>query len=391
MNQGKYVFTQISEFIIQYDFDQCVRRYKGNQKIRRLSCHDQFLAMMFGQLTNLESLRGIVLCLNAHREKLYHLGFRIKKLIPSTLTRANENRPWEIYRDLAQLLIEKARKLYINDNEFDIDLKGAAYILDSTVIDLCLSTFKWAYFRQEQSAIKIHTQLDLRGNIPSFFLITTAKMHDVKILDIVEFEENAFYIMDRGYYDFERLYQIHKQKSFFVIRARRDLSCTRLYSRLIDKNSGVRCDQIIRLNNYRSQKDYSEKLRRIKYYDTETDRYYVFLTNNFELDARVIADLYKHRWKIELFFKWIKQHLHIEVFWGHSANAVKTQICIAICTFLLVAILKKKLKIERDLYEILQILSVSQFDKTLINTLISESDLQIANDQFQKQACLFDF
>jgi len=391
MNQGKYIFAQITEFITQHEFDQCVNQYQGNNKIRKFTCRDQFLAMLFGQLTNLKSLTGIVLCLNAHREKLYHLGFRIKKLTLSTLTRANENRDYKIYLDLTALLISKARKLYNDDNDFSLDIAGSVYALDSTVIDLCFSMFKWAYFELGKSAVKIHTQLDLKGNIPSFFLITKAKTHDINFLDILEFEADAFYIMDRGYFDFERLFKINSAKAFFVIRAKKSISWKRVYSGEVDKATGLRCDQIIKLKHFYSKKHYPEKLRRVKYYDAETNRYYVYLTNNFELDAKVIADLYKHRWQIELFFKWIKQHLHIEVFWGHSANAVKTQICIAICSFLLVAILKKELKIERDLYEILQILSVSQFEKIPINTLVSESDLQIFSDQVQKQACLLDF
>jgi len=390
MFQGKYVFSQITEFIPRRELYQFINFYKGNQKIRSLDCRDQFLAMMFGQLTNLKSLRGIIICLNAHSNLLYHLGFKTDKLVRSTLARANENRDFRIYQDLAQLLIKKARKLYLNDNEFKLELDGAVYALDSTVIELCLSTFKWAYFQREDSAIKIHMQLDLRGNIPSFFLITKAKTHDVNFLDSLKLEAGAFYIMDRGYYDFERLYKIDQQKAFFVIRGKSSLSFERMYSKEVDKTTGVRCDQIIKLNNYQSKKDYPEKLRRIKYYDVETDKYYVYLTNNFDLDAKIIADLYKHRWQIELFFKWIKQHLKIEIFWGTSANAVKTQICIALCTFLLVAIMKKQLKIERNLYEILQILSLSQFEKTPINTLLAEADLQIPIDQSKKQQCLWD-
>jgi transposase len=391
MHQGKHVFAQIMEFVPRHDFDKFVLRYKGNNKIRKLTCRDQFLSMLFGQLANLKSLSGIVLCLNAHREKLYHLGFQIKKLTLSTLTRANENRNWKMYLDLTQLLIKKARKLYINDNDFKIEIDGSVYALDSTVIELCLSTFKWAHFELGKSAVKIHTQLDLKGNIPAFFVITEAKVHDVNFLDVLEFEAGAFYVMDRGYFDFERLFKINSAKAFFVIRAKKSISWKRLYSREVDRTLGLRCDQIIKLKNFYAKKHYPEKLRRVKYYDRETDRYYVYLTNNFKLDAKAIADLYKNRWQIELFFKWIKQHLHIEVFWGHSANAVKTQICIAICSFLLVAILKKELKIERDLYEILQILAVSQFEKIPINTLVSESDLQIFSDQVQKQTCLFDF
>jgi len=391
MHQGKYIFAQIIEFITQYEFDKCVQRYNGNHRIRNLSCRDQFLAMAFGQLTNLRSLRGIVLCLNAHANLLYHLGFRIDNLSLSTLARANENRDYRIYQDLAQLLIEKARKLYVNDNDFKIELDGAVYVLDSTIIDLCLATFKWAYFELGKSAVKIHTQLDLRGNIPSFFLVTTAKTHDINFLDFLEFEAGAFYIMDRGYLDFERLWKINEAKAYFIIRAKGSLSFQRMYTRPADKSSGIRCDQIIRLKHYYSKKHYPEKLRRVKYFDKETNRYYIYLTNHLDLDAKSIADLYKHRWQIELFFKWIKQHLRIEVFWGYSPNAVKTQICVAICTFLVVAIMKKRLGIERNLYEILQILSVSQFEKTPINIILSEAELQNFNDLNKNQLNLFNF
>ena len=327
--------------------------------------------------------------MNAHHSKLYHLGFKTNKFVLSTLTRANENRSWKIYKDLAQLLIAKARKLYVDDNDFDIDLKGTPYVLDSTIIELCLSIFKWAKFTKFTSAVRVHTQLSLKGNIPSFFLITKAKTHDVNFLDELEFEENAYYIMDRGYFDFARLYKIQLQKAFFVIRAKTSLSFTRMYSRPVDKTTGARCDQTIKLNHFQSKKDYPKKLRRIKYYDKETDKLYIYLTNNFELDAKTIADLYRHRWQIELFFKWLKQHLHIEIFWGHSFNAVKTQICVAICTFLIVAIAKKQLNVKFDLYKILQILSVSQFDKTPINTLLSKAELQKFMDQPQKQQCLW--
>lgn len=390
MYQGKFIFAQLVEFVYRHDFDKCVVRYNGDSKVRQLTCRDQFLAMMFGQLTNLKSLSGIIACLNAHCNKLYHLGFKTKKFVLSTLTRANENRSWKIYRDLAQLLIKRARKLYVDDNDFDIDLKGTPYVLDSTIIELCFSIFKWAKFRKQNAAIKIHAQLDLRGNIPSFFLIKEAKIHDVNILDELDFEENAYYIMDRGYFDYARLYQIHTSSAFFIIRARITLSFTRIYSRSVDKTTGVRCDQIMKLNGFYPRNNYPEKLRRIKYYDEQTDKYYVFLTNNFELDAKTITELYKHRWQIELFFKWIKQHLHIEIFWGRSFNSIKTQICIAICTFLLVAIAKKQLNVKQDLYKILQILSVSQFDKTPINTLLSEVELQKIIDQPQKQQCLWD-
>ena len=391
MHQGKFIFAQIVEFVPRYLFDQCVKRYRGNSKVRKLNCHDQFLAMMFGQLTNLRSLRGVILCLNAHSKHLYHLGFKTKRFVLSTLTRANENRNWRIYRDLTQLLITRARKLYSDDNDFDIDLQGTPYVLDSTIIELCLSIFKWAKFEKDTAAIKIHAQLDLKANIPSFFLITEAKVHDVNILDMIEIEADAYYIMDRGYIDFKKLYQINLQSAFFIIRAKKSLSFTRLYSRKVDKITGVKCDQIIKFKHFYSKKDYPEKLRRVKYYDAETDRYYVYLTNNFDLDAKIIADLYKHRWQIELFFKWIKQHLYIQVFWGTSVNAVKTQICIAICTFLIIAIMKKETKIGRNLHEILQILSVSQFEKTPINTLVSEFNPPNFNDQVQKLPFLLNF
>ncbi len=387
MNQGKYVFAQIIEFISHYELDNCIKRYNGNNRIKNLDCRDQLLAMIFGQLTNLKSLRGIILCLNSHSRLLYHLGFKLNNFTLSTLARANENRNWKIYRDLAQLLIEQARKLYIKDNDFKIELDGAVYAIDSTVIDLCLTTFKWAYFAPERSAIKIHTQLDLRGNIPSFFLITEAKIHDVNFLDKIIFETGAYYIMDRGYLDYGRLFKINSSSSFFVTRAKSNLSFDRLYSNKVKKESGIKCDQIIKFSGFHAIKKYPEKLRRIKYFDKETNKYYVFLTNDFNIEAKIVADLYKHRWQIELFFKWVKQHLKIEIFWGYSVNAVKTQICIALCAFVLVAIMKKQLNIKRNLYEILQILSVSQFDKIPVNTLLLKADLQ--NHEISDQKCLF--
>ena len=391
MFQGQYVFSQITAFVPRREFDMLVKHYNGNKRIRNLNCRDQLLSLLFGQLTNLRSLRGITLCLNAHANLLYHLGFKSKKITLSTLSRANENRDWNIYRGLAQLLIRKARKLYANGTDFNIDLDGAVYVLDSTVIELCLATFKWAYFELGKSAIRIHTQLDLKGNIPSFFLITKAKTHDVNFLDILEFEAGAFYIMDRGYFDFERMRKINQAKSYFIIRAKSSIPWKRVYSKKVDHSIGLRCDQIIKLKHFYSKKHYPEKLRRVKYYDKETNRQYVYLTNNFEIEAKTIADLYKHRWQIELFFKWMKQHLRIEVFWGYSANAVKTQICIALCAFLLVAVMKKRLNIKQNLYEILQILSVSQFEKTPVNTLLSKFDLQTFEDQAQKRLFSLDF
>ena len=385
MFEGRYIFSQIVDFVPRREFDACIEKFNGNNRIRKVNCRDQFLALMFGQLTGLRSLRGIVLCLNVHSHQFYHLGFRAKVFTLSTLSRANQFRDWQIWRDFTEHLILKARKLYARENNFSIELKNAVYALDSTVIDLCLATFKWAYFELQKSAVKVHTQLDLKGNIPSFFLITKAKVHDVNFLDRLEFERDAIYIMDRGYFDFERLHTIHAQGAYFIIRSKESLSFQRIYSHAVDKNRGLRCDQTIRLKHFYARKRYPEKLRRIKYYDSVTDTDYVYLTNNFEISAHTVADLYRHRWQIELFFKWMKQHLKIQVFWGYSFNAVKTQICIAISTFLLVAILKKELNIKRNLYEILQILSVYQSEKTALESLPKNTKLQKPEGGYQKQ------
>ena len=384
MNRDRYIFSQITDFINPYEFSEFIKKYNGNKLIRRLTCRDQFLSLMFGQLTGLRSLRGITLCLNAHEKQLYHLGFRARKFTLSTLSRANQFRDWRMWRDFTEHLIKKTQSLYNKENDFAIELNNSVYALDSTVIDLCLATFKWAYFELKKSAVKVHTQLDLKGNIPSFFLITKAKVHDVNFLNKIKYEPDAIYVMDRGYFDFQRLHTIHDQKAFFVIRAKDSLSFQRMYSHNVDKKLGLRCDQTIYLKHFYSRKSYPEKLRRVKYYDKITNKQYIYLTNNFDISAKTIADLYKHRWQIELFFKWMKQHLKIQVFWGYSFNAVKTQICIAISTFLLVAIIKKELKIKRDLYEILQILSVSQFEKTALESLLSGSELQKSESNHQK-------
>lgn len=390
MNQGKYVFSQVMEFIPHYQFGQCVNRYKGHHRIRNFTCWEQFLSMAFGQLAYRESLRDVVVCLRAHKVKLYHLGFS-SLIAKTTLARANEKRDWRIYRDFAQILIQQARKLYFNDQEFNLDLDSTCYVLDSTTIELCLNIFQWAKFVKTKAAVKLHALMDLKGNIPAFFRITNGKTHDVNILDIINLEIGAYYIMDRGYLDYARLFKIHFAGSYFVIRAKKSLACQRLYSNTIDKNSGLRCDQIIKFSHFYATKKYPDKLRRIKYFDEETKRYYVFLTNDLNIEAKIIADLYKHRWQIEIFFKWIKQHLKIKTFWGYSNNAVKTQIYIAICAYLIVAIIKKKLNINRNLYEILQILSVSLFDKMPLNKLITETNLQKFERHIQKQACLWDF
>ena len=384
MFDGRYIFSQIADFIPRRNIETCIERYGGDKKVKSLTCRDQFLSLMFGQLTGLQSLRGIVLCLNAHKNQFYHLGFRTDAFVLSTLARANQFRDWRIWQDFTEHLITKTRRLYAEENDFSIELKNSMYVLDSTVIDLCLATFKWAYFELQKSAVKIHTQLDLKGNIPSFFLITEAKTHDVNFLDNITYEMDAIYIMDKGYFDFERLYTIHEQHAFFIIRAKESLSWKRLYSHKIEKSIGLRCDQTIHLKHFYSLKKYPEKLRRIKYYDEITNKTYTYLTNNFEISAKTVADLYKHRWQIELFFKWMKQHLKIQVFWGYSFNAVKTQICIAISVFLLVAIMKKELNIKRDLYEILQILSVSQFEKTALESLLNNVKLQKQESSRQK-------
>ena len=383
MNQGKYVFSQIMEFISHYPFNECVKRYHGHHYVKSFTCWEQFLAMAFGQLAYRESLRDVVICLRAQRAKFYYLGFR-SVIAKTTLARANEQRDWRIYRDLTQILIQEARRLYIDDTEFSLDLDGACYAIDASSIEVCLSIFKWAKYVKTKGSVKLHLQMELKGNIPTFFHISNGKMHDVNFLDLVNFEVGAYYIMDRGYVDYGRLHKINQAGAFFVTRSKANTVWKRLYSNPVDKTTGVRCDQVIRLTSQQGLKKYPDLLRRVKYFDKETNQYYVFLTNNFNVDAKVIADLYKCRWQIELFFKWIKQHLKIKAFWGHSKNAVKTQICIAICTYLIVAIIKKKLNIDRNIYEILQILNVSLFDKTPINTLLSEFDLQIFEDQAQK-------
>lgn len=389
MHQGKYVFSQIMEQVVRYQFNTCVARYRGEYWVKNFSCWEQFLAMAFGQLAMRNSLRDVVVCLNAQQDKLYHMGFKTLTTLP-TLARANEKRDWKIYRDYAEMLIAETRKLYVNDTIFNLELDGTVYVIDSTTIELCLNLFPWAKLKKVRAAVKLNLALELKGNIPAFFQISEGKTHDIHFLDFLEFEAGAYYIMDRGYVDFGRLYNIHQAGAFFVTRAKDNFSFKRLYSNLVDKSKGIICDQVIHLRSYQPAKDYPEKLRRIKYYDSETQHTYVFLTNDFNLPAVTVTLLYKYRWQIELFFKWIKQHLSIESFWGRSENAVKTQICIALCTYLLVSILKKKLSIKRNSYEILQILSVSLFDKTPILTLVSKFRLHNTEATTQKQAKLWD-
>jgi len=371
-----------------YEFRQCVERYRGNYKIKNFSCLDQFLCMSFAQLTYRESLRDIQACLRGAQHKLYHMGIR-GKVSRNTLAHANQVRDWRIYAEFAQLLIHKARKLYVNES-FGIDLEQTVYALDSTTIDLCLSLFPWATFRKRKGAIKLHTLMDLRGSIPTVILITHGCIHDVNILDQIIIEPGALYIIDRGYLDFSRLHRIHQVGGFFVTRAKSNFRFTRIYSHKIEKTTGVQCDQVIVPTNFYAKKDYPSKLRRIQYFDADSNKRLVFLTNNFVLPPKTIADLYRCRWQIELFFKWIKQHLRIKAFYGTSENAVKTQIWIAISVYVLVAIMKKILNLDLSLYTILQVLSVTLFEKMPILQAFSKPYHPISEPSLPKQLTLFD-
>ena len=385
MNTGKTIFSQIMEFLPMYEFHKCIERYHGERKILSFSCLDQYLSMAFAQLTFRESLRDIESCLRSVSGRLYPMGFR-GKISRSTLADANESRDWRIYADFAMILIYRARELYINE-PFGIDLDNTVYALDSTTIDLCLALFPWARFRKNKGAIKLHTLLDLRGPIPSFINITDGKVADVNVLDILIFEAGSFYIMDRGYIDFKRLYALHQALAFFVTRAKSNIKCRRLYSRPVDKSTGLRCDQTIVLTQL--FEDYPEHIRLVKFYDSENDLRLTFLTNNFTIDALTIAQLYKCRWKVELFFKWIKQHLRIKAFFGTSENAVKTQIWIAVSIYVLIAIIKKRLSLEPSLYTILQILSINIFEKEPIARLLAIKELDNGNIENDNQLKLF--
>lgn len=364
MNSDPTIFAQLMDFLPRYEFKKCVDRYTGNYKVKRFSCWDQFLCMAFAQLTFRESLRDIEACLRVVQPKLYHMGFR-GTVSRNTLAHANQVRDWRIYADFAQVLIGMARPLYAKE-PFGVELEQSVYALDSTTIDLCLTLFSWAKFRTRKAGVKVHTLLDLHGNIPTLVVITPAKVNDVNFLDEIRFEPGALYIMDRGYLDFARFHTMHTASAFFVTRAKSNFKYRRLYSHPVDKTTGLRSDQTVVLTGFYTRKDYPEKLRRIRYYDAENDRYLIFITNNFLLPALTIARLYQCRWQIELFFKWIKQHLRIKAFYGTSDNAVKTQIWIAISVYVLVAMVKKNLKSELTLYTILQILSVSLFERSPI-------------------------
>lgn len=385
--RSQTVFSQVMEFVSAHEFRQCVERYRGNHKVKSFSCWDQFLCMAFAQLTYRESLRDIEACLRASSAKLYHVGIR-GKVSRNTLAHANETRDWRIYADFAHVLIHTARTLYA-DESLGFQLRRTVYALDSTTIDLCLSLFPWATFRKRKGAVKLHTLLDVRASIPSVVIITPGSVHDVNILDELLFEIGAIYVMDRGYVDFTRLHRIEESSAFFVTRAKRNFQCQRLYSRPVDKSTGLQCDQTVVLTGFYSQRDYPDKLRRVRYRDPETQKRFVFLTNNFALSALTIAKLYRARWRVELFFKWIKQHLRIKAFYGTSENAVKTQVWIAIAVYVLVAIIKKRLDLQPSLYTILQILSVTLFEKTPILHVLSQFDDTQNDADAQKQLILF--
>lgn len=388
MHEGKIILAQLMEFLPKREFRSCVKRYDGDKYIKRFSCWSQFLAMTFAQLTYRESLRDIETCLNSLGTKLYHAGIGTK-VARNTIAHANERRSWKIYADFAHVLIQRARVLYRSD-PFSLQLQETFYALDATIIDLCLALFPWAHFRKKKGAVKLHTLLDLKGNIPSFLHITRGNVHEVNVLDTLIFEAGAFYIMDRGYLDFERLFQLHRGQAFFVVRTKKNFQYRRVYSHPVDKTTGLRCDQIIRLTGPVTSKLYPEQMRLVKFYDREHDLRLAIVTNNFVLPALTIAQLYHARWQIELFFKWIKQHLRIKAFYGTSENAVKTQIWIAVSVYVLVAIIKKRLDLPRSLHEILQVLSVTFFEQTPILQAFEGIDLPETVDGFSNQLNLFE-
>jgi hypothetical protein len=372
MFSGEYIFSQVMDHLPMHTFRKCVDQYSGNRYVKSFNCFDQFLCMAFGQLTHRESLRDIEICLRAHKSKLYHIGIR-GGISRNTFSNANKTRDWRIYADFAHALIKIARPLYSRE-DLGLEMKNTVYALDASTIDLCMAVFPWALFRSTKSAVKLHTLLDLRGNIPIFMHISDGKMHDVNALDLLIPETGAFYIMDRGYLDFKRLYRWHTAGAYFVIRAKSNTKFKRRYSRPVEMNTGVQCDHTVVLTGLNSSAAYPNTLRRVHYYDTETEKHFNFLTNNFVCSAQTIADLYRYRWQIELFFKWIKQHLRIKTFFGTSENAVKTQIWIAVSVYVLVAIIKKRLKIETSLYNILQVLSLTLFEKIPLIQLLDKSN-----------------
>lgn len=389
MHTGPTIFKQLLQYLPRYEFNLCVQRYRGEYWTKSFSTFDQFLCLAYAQMAGRESLRDIETCLNSHREKLYHIGFR-GDVSRTTLADANERRDWRIFQDFGHVMIGMAQKLYQSD-AIAVELTQPLYAFDSTTIDLCLSLFPWAEFRKTKAAVKMHTLIDLRGPIPTWVTITTGKVHDVKMLDQLPVAKDAIYAMDRGYVDFGRLNSIHKQGAFFVVRAKDNLKCKRLYSNPKNKEAGVRADQIITLVTQKSRKGYPERLRRVSYVDKERNKRLVFLTNNFEIPAEIVAAVYKQRWQVELFFKWVKQHLLIKSFIGTSVNAVKSQIWVALCIYLLVAITKKKLGIPCSLYTFLQILEVNLFEKKPIPSLVAEALKRNSDSPKTNQLDLFNY
>jgi len=383
MNQGKYIFAQLTEFLPRRVFDCIINNHNGNKYVRSFTCWNQMLCMVFGQLTSRDSMRDLMLSLEAHKPKYYHLGFG-STVSRRNLGKANERRSSKIFEEFAYVLIDQARNSCYK-SDFEISVDGNVYALDSTTIDLCLSVFWWAEFRKTKGGIKLHTLYDIRTSVPSFLYISEASLHDVNVLDYIPYEPRSFYVVDKAYIDFLRLYKIHNLGAYFVTRAKNNLRFKRMYSRPVDKTKGILYDQIGKLETYYSKKDYPDKLRRVKYYDKENKKTLVFLTNNMDLEATEIAYLYKKRWEVELFFKWMKQHLKIKSFWGTSINAVKIQIYCAIIAYCLVAIIGNKLKVDRPIYEILQILSISLLDKTPVKEILTKCDYKDVKEQKTKQ------
>lgn len=389
MNQGKYIFAQLTDFLPRRVFDRIVENHHGNKHVRSFTCWNQMLCMVFGQLTSRDSMRDLMLSLEAHKSKYFHLGFG-QTVTRRNLGKANEKRSYKIFEEFAYILIEEARRSCYRD-DFEVKVDGNVYALDSTTIDLCLSVFWWAEFRKHKGGIKLHTLYDVKTSIPSFLHITTASVHDVNVLDIIPYEVGSFYVVDKGYIDFDRLYRIHTLGSFFVTRAKKNMRFKRMYSRKVDKSTGVLSDQIGKLETYLSSRDYPSKLRRIKFYDEVNKKEFVFITNNTELEASEIALLYKKRWEVGIFFKWLKQNLKIKAFWGTTINAVKIQMYCAIIAYCLVALVGSKLKVERSIYEILQIFSISLLDKTPINEVLTKCDYKNFKEPYYKQLTISGF
>lgn len=389
MNQGKYVFAQLIEFLPENDFLRFVKRFSGNYKTKTFTCWHQLLYMVFGQLSNRQSLSDLITCLQSQQNKSYHLGMG-KGTSKANLAKANEKRDYRIYESFAMVLVTQAQQLAIPMQAFELNIKGPVYAIDATLIDLCLNVFWWCKFRKHKAAVKLHTMLDVKTNIPTFIYVTSGSVHDVNGLDVFPIDAGSFYVMDKGYIDFLRLYKLHQSGAFFITRARTNFKFVRISSVKVDKSTGVLCDQIIRLKNYQVAKFYPDPFRRIKYYNSELEMEFVFITNNLEISAVEVAGLYKYRWTIETFFKWIKQHLKVQTFWGHSINAVKTQVYIAMITYLLVAIVKHELKLKQTQYEILQILSISLLCKTTLVELFANAYPQYVKELNTNQLKLFD-